>query len=169
MPHRLSGRGAKLWRPQPDRLLFALQHKKKRLKVNEVQPCAGAWQRALTLFSAQSGGIVAKKAHGSWGIPSGSKGASGCLDVQIGREGGVFLDEAESQFGLGADARLFNKKLELNLDAYDTSDPQVDLLAKYIFGKGFYVQGGYRNIFNNDQDNGRPADAYPVIGAGKRF
>lgn len=74
-----------------------------------------------------------------------------------------------SQFGLGADARLFNKKLELNLDAYDTSDPQVDLLAKYIFGKGFYVQGGYRNIFNNDAHNGRPADAYPVIGAGKRF
>ncbi|MFA5506283.1 MAG: MlaD family protein [Vulcanimicrobiota bacterium] len=74
-----------------------------------------------------------------------------------------------SQFGLGADARLFNKKLELNLDAYDTSDPQVDLLAKYIFSKGFYVQGGYRNIFNNDAHNSRPAKAYPVIGAGKRF
>lgn len=74
-----------------------------------------------------------------------------------------------SQFGLGADARLFNKKLELNLDAYDTSDPQVDLLAKYIFGKDFYVQGGYRNIFNSDGNNGRPDKAYPVIGAGKRF
>ena len=73
-----------------------------------------------------------------------------------------------SQFGLGADARLFNKKLELNLDAYDTSDPQVDLLAKYIFGKDFYVQGGYRNLFNNQSGN-RPKDAYPVIGAGKRF
>lgn len=75
-----------------------------------------------------------------------------------------------SQFGLGADARLFNKKLELNLDAYDTSDPQVDLLGKYIFGKGFYVQGGYRNIFNNKSNVGdRPDEAYPVIGAGKRF
>jgi phospholipid/cholesterol/gamma-HCH transport system substrate-binding protein len=73
-----------------------------------------------------------------------------------------------SQFGLGADARLFDKRLELNLDAYDTSDPQVDLLAKYIFGKGFYVQGGYRNLFNNQSGN-RPKDAYPVIGAGKRF
>lgn len=73
-----------------------------------------------------------------------------------------------SEFGLGADAKLFNKKLELNLDAYDTSDPQVDLLGKYLFGNDFYVQGGYRNIFNNRRD-GFPAKAYPVIGAGKRF
>lgn len=73
-----------------------------------------------------------------------------------------------SQFGVGVDARLFNKKLELNLDAYDTSNPQVDLLGKYIFGNDFYVQGGYRNIFNNQAGN-RPAKAYPVIGAGKRF
>lgn len=73
-----------------------------------------------------------------------------------------------SQFGLGADARLFNKKLELNLDAYDTSDPQVDLLGKYVFGKDFYVQGGYRNLFNN-KSGSRPEKAYPVIGAGKRF
>ena len=73
-----------------------------------------------------------------------------------------------SQFGLGADARLFNKKIELNLDAYDTSDPQVDLLGKYVFGKDFYIQGGYRNLFNNKSKD-RPAKAYPVIGAGKRF
>jgi ABC-type transporter Mla subunit MlaD len=73
-----------------------------------------------------------------------------------------------SQFGLGADARLFNKKFELNLDAYDTSDPQVDLLGKYVFGKEFYIQGGYRNLFNNK--NGSQSDkAFPVIGAGKRF
>ena len=73
-----------------------------------------------------------------------------------------------SQFGLGFDARLLNKKLELNLDAYDTSDPQVDLLGKYIFGKDFYIQGGYRNLFNN-KSGSRPGKAYPVIGAGKRF
>ena len=73
-----------------------------------------------------------------------------------------------SQFGLGADARLFNKKFELNLDAYDTSDPQVDLLGKYVFGKEFYIQGGYRNLFNN-KNGDRPDKAYPVIGAGKRF
>lgn len=73
-----------------------------------------------------------------------------------------------SQFGVGLDARLFSKKLELNLDAYDTSDPQVDLLGKYIFGKDFYIQGGYRNLFNN-QSGDRPSKAYPVIGAGKRF
>jgi predicted nucleic acid-binding Zn-ribbon protein len=74
-----------------------------------------------------------------------------------------------SQFGLGADAFLFDKKVELNLDAYNTSDPQVDLLGKYVFGKGFYVQGGYRNLFNNKTDGSRPDEAYPVIGAGKRF
>ena len=73
-----------------------------------------------------------------------------------------------SQFGLGADARLFNKKLELNLDAYDTSDPQVDLLGKYLFKDDFYIQGGYRNLLNNKID-GKPSKAYPVIGAGKRF
>lgn len=73
-----------------------------------------------------------------------------------------------SEFGLGADARLFNKKLELNVDAYDTSDPQVDVLGKFLFKNDFYVQGGYRNIFNNKRD-GNPAEAYPVIGAGKRF
>lgn len=73
-----------------------------------------------------------------------------------------------SQVGLGADVRLFNKKLELNLDAYDTSDPQVDLLGKYVFGKDFYVQGGYRNLFNNESRKGYDK-AYPVIGAGKRF
>ncbi len=73
-----------------------------------------------------------------------------------------------SEFGLGADARLFNKKLELNLDAYDTSDPQLDLLGKFLFPHDFYIQGGYRNLLNNKRD-GQPADAYPVIGAGKRF
>lgn len=73
-----------------------------------------------------------------------------------------------SQVGLGADAKLFNKNLELNLDAYDTSDPQVDLLGKYVFGKDFYIQGGYRNLFNNKSGD-RPDKAYPVIGAGKRF
>ena len=74
-----------------------------------------------------------------------------------------------SQVGFGADAKLFNKKVELNLDAYDTGDPQVDLLGKYVFGKDFYVQGGYRNLFNNQGRNGRPDNAYPVIGAGKKF
>lgn len=73
-----------------------------------------------------------------------------------------------SEFGLGADARLFNKNLELNLDLYDTSDPQVDLLGKFMFKNDFYITGGYRNLLNNKRD-GQPADAYPVIGAGKRF
>jgi ABC-type transporter Mla subunit MlaD len=75
-----------------------------------------------------------------------------------------------SEFGLGADARLFNKNLELNLDAYDTSDPQVDLLGKFMFKNDFYVTGGYRNIFSNKREDFPGEEkAYPVIGAGKRF
>lgn len=75
-----------------------------------------------------------------------------------------------SEFGLGADARLFNKNLELNLDAYDTSDPQVDLLGKFMFKNDFYITGGVRNIFNNRRDDFPGEErAYPVIGAGKRF
>ena len=100
-----------------------------------------------------------------------SIGQDNLLNLQAVRSWDKFKLRAgvvRSQFGLGADAQLFNKKLELNLDAYDTSDPQVDLLGKYVFGKGFYVQGGYRNLFNNKSGD-RPAKAYPVIGAGKRF
>jgi hypothetical protein len=58
----------------------------------------------------------------------------------------------------------------LNLDAYDTSDPQVDLLGKFMFKNDFYVTGGYRNIFNNKREDFPGEEkAYPVIGAGKRF
>ncbi len=75
-----------------------------------------------------------------------------------------------SEFGLGADARLFNKNLELNLDAYDTSDPQVDILGKFMFKNDFYITGGFRNVFSNRRDDFPGEEkAYPVIGAGKRF
>ncbi len=111
--------------------------------------------------------------EGPYGAKLGvdSIGQDNLLNLQAVRSWDKFKLRAgvvRSQFGLGADAQLFNKKLELNLDAYDTSDPQVDLLGKYVFGKGFYVQGGYRNLFNNKSGD-RPAKAYPVIGAGKRF
>lgn len=99
-------------------------------------------------------------------------GQENLINVQAMRNWDNFRLRAgviRSQIGIGADARLFDKNLELNLDLYDTSDPQVDLLGKYIFNKGFYVQGGYRNILNNKSNNGLPHKAYPVIGAGKRF
>ncbi|MCA9792197.1 MAG: MCE family protein [Candidatus Eremiobacteraeota bacterium] len=67
-----------------------------------------------------------------------------------------------SQFGLGADAWLFNKRLELNLDAYDTGDPKVDVLGKLLFKGDFFIQGGVRDITDGK-------NSYPVIGAGKRF
>lgn len=111
--------------------------------------------------------------EGPYGVKLGvdSIGQDNLVNIQAMRNWENYRLRAglvRSQFGLGADARLFNKNLELNLDAYDTSDPQVDLLGKYIFGKDFYVQGGYRNLFNNKSGD-RPDKAYPVIGAGKRF
>lgn len=113
-------------------------------------------------------------------LPNGSVGAKIGVD-SLGNDNLVNLQAMKnwenfrlragivrSEFGLGADARLFNKNLELNLDAYDTSDPQVDLLGKFLFKNDFYITGGYRNLLNNKRD-GQPAEAYPVIGAGKRF
>lgn len=110
---------------------------------------------------------------GAYGAKLGvdSLGNQNLVNLQVMKNWEKFRLRAgvvRSEFGLGADARLFNKQLELNLEAYDTSDPQVDLLGKYIFSNDFYIQGGYRNIFNNRRD-GFPAEAYPVVGAGKRF
>lgn len=67
-----------------------------------------------------------------------------------------------SEFGLGADAFLFDRRFELNLDAYDTSDPQLDVLGKILFPGDFFIQGGVRDVFDS-------RNSYPVIGAGKRF
>ena len=67
-----------------------------------------------------------------------------------------------SQFGLGADARLFNKRFELSLDAYNTRKVEVDVTGKVLFPGDFYLLGGYRNV-----TDGRVG--YPIIGAGKRF
>ena len=67
-----------------------------------------------------------------------------------------------SQLGLGADARLFNKRFELSLDAYNTRKVEVDVTGKVLFPGDFYLLGGYRNV-----TDGRAG--YPIIGAGKRF
>lgn len=67
-----------------------------------------------------------------------------------------------SQVGLGADARLFDKRLELSVDAYNTRKVEVDVYGKVLFPGDFYLLGGYRNVTQSNR-------GYPIIGAGKRF
>lgn len=66
-----------------------------------------------------------------------------------------------SQFGVGADARLLDKRVELSVDAYNTRKVEVDVYGKVLFPGDFYLLGGYRNA-NSRQ-------GYPIFGAGKRF
>ena len=67
-----------------------------------------------------------------------------------------------SQLGVGADARIFNKRLELSVDAYNTRKVEVDVYGKVLFPGDFYLLGGYRNATQSNK-------GYPIIGAGKRF
>lgn len=66
-----------------------------------------------------------------------------------------------SQFGVGADARLLDKRVELSVDAYNTRRVEVDVYGKVLFPGDFYLLGGYRNV-NSRQ-------GHPILGAGKRF
>jgi phospholipid/cholesterol/gamma-HCH transport system substrate-binding protein len=66
-----------------------------------------------------------------------------------------------SQFGVGADAWFLDRRFEINVDAYDTSLPKVDVLGKVLFPGDFFIMGGAREI--------RSGRAIPVVGAGKRF
>lgn len=67
-----------------------------------------------------------------------------------------------SQFGVGVDARLFSKRFEISVDAYNPRKVQVDVYGKVLFPGDFYLMGGYRG----------PSEfqpGYPIIGGGKRF
>lgn len=66
-----------------------------------------------------------------------------------------------SQLGLGADARLFSKRVEMSVDAYNTRNVDVDVYGKVLFPGDFYLLGGYRSVGKQG--------GYPIIGAGKRF
>lgn len=66
-----------------------------------------------------------------------------------------------SQFGIGADARLFDKRFEVSADAYNTRYPQLDLTGKILFPGDFYVLGGVRDVTDRTRQ--------PFVGAGKRF
>jgi ABC-type transporter Mla subunit MlaD len=94
-----------------------------------------------------------------------SLGADNLINLQATRNwenfrlrGGV----VRSQFGLGADAKLFDKKFELSLDAYNTRKVEVDVTGKVLLPGDFYLLGGYRNVTDSRQ-------GYPILGAGKRF
>lgn len=67
-----------------------------------------------------------------------------------------------SQFGIGADAWLFDKRLETSIEAYDTRDVKVDVLGKVRLPGDFYIYGGVRDV--TDKHN-----SYPTVGAGVRF
>lgn len=67
-----------------------------------------------------------------------------------------------SQFGIGADAMFFDKKLEMSVDAYNTSKVKLDVTGKLLLPYDFYLLGGYRDITDSSR-------GYPIIGAGKKF
>lgn len=64
-----------------------------------------------------------------------------------------------SKPGIGADA-FIGKNFELSVDAYNTSDVQVDLTGKYVINDSWYFMGGVRDAFDTKQG---------VLGVGKRF
>lgn len=92
-------------------------------------------------------------------------GNENLLNLQAGKtwenwrlRGGI----VRSKVGLGADAWMFDKRFEANLDVYDPRDIKVDVLGKVILPKDWYIYGGIRDV--TDKHN-----SSPVLGAGKRF
>lgn len=93
-----------------------------------------------------------------------SIGIDNLANVQLMRNWENFRVRAgivRSEIGIGADAKLFNKRVELSTDVYNTSKIDVDMYGKVLFPGDFYLLGGYRSV---GQQKG-----YPIIGAGKRF
>lgn len=85
------------------------------------------------------------------------QGSKNFSDARYRLRGGVI----RSQFGVGADARLFDKRVELSMDAYNTRNPQLDLTGKVLFPGDFYIMGGVRDVTERTR--------IPMVGAGKRF
>lgn len=84
------------------------------------------------------------------------------VNFQYGKNIGSFrprIGVVRSQLGIGTDA-FIGKNIELSVDAYNTSDVQVDLLGKYIINDSVYFMGGVRDAFDTKQG---------VLGVGKRF
>lgn len=109
-----------------------------------------------------------------WVLPDGpytgkigvdSLGQDNLVNLQAGRtwdsfrlRGGV----VRSQFGLGADAFLLNRRFEASVDVYNTRDVKVDVLGRVLFPGDFYIYGGMRDVTDS-------RDSFPIVGAGKRF
>ncbi len=94
-----------------------------------------------------------------------SIGNENLLNLQAGKtwdkwrlRGGI----VRSKIGVGADAWLFDKRLETSLDVYDPRDIKIDVLGKLRLPSDWYIYGGVRDV--TDKRN-----SSPVIGAGKRF
>lgn len=94
-----------------------------------------------------------------------SIGDENLLNLQAGKtwenwrlRGGI----VRSKVGVGADAWLFDKRFEANLDVYDPRDIKVDVLGKIILPKDWYVYGGVRDVTDKHHSSA-------VVGAGKRF
>lgn len=89
-------------------------------------------------------------------------GKSNKMNFQYGKNIGSFrprIGIIRSKPGIGTDA-FIGKNIELSVDAYNTSDVQVDLMGKYIINDSMYFMGGVRDAFDTKQG---------VIGVGKRF
>lgn len=94
-----------------------------------------------------------------------SIGNENLLNLQAGKtwdtwrlRGGI----VRSKVGLGADAWMFDKRLEASLDVYDPRDIKVDVLGKIILPDDWYIYGGVRDLTDKHH-------SAPVLGAGKRF
>ena len=124
----------------------------------EWNPMNGLPATNLNAYILPNGPFTAK-----FGVES--LGQQNLVNAQAGRtwdsfrlRGGV----VRSQFGVGADAWLFDRRFEANVDVYDTRDVKVDVLGRVLFPSDFYIFGGVRDA--TDRRN-----SYPVVGAGKRF
>ena len=94
-----------------------------------------------------------------------SIGNDNLVNLQVGRTWDSVRLRAgviRSQVGIGADAWLFDKRFEANLDVYDTHKVKVDVTGKVMLPLDFYVYGGVRNLTSNRERT-------PVVGVGKRF
>lgn len=94
-----------------------------------------------------------------------SIGNENLLNLQAGKtwdkfrlRGGI----VRSKVGIGADAWMFDKRLETSVDVYDPRDIKVDVLGKVILPHDWYVYGGVRDLTDKHHSSA-------VVGAGKRF
>lgn len=94
-----------------------------------------------------------------------SIGDENLLNLQAGKawenwrlRGGI----VRSKIGIGADAWMFDKRLQTTVDVYDPRDIKVDVLGKVSLPSDWYIYGGVRDVTDKHHSSA-------VVGAGKRF